>query len=74
MSVTQSMEAVNRPVPIPLVALSAAVGQGICWMEMALIALVCYHIITGQHDAIFCTVVNGLLCSMQISMSVRVIT
>ena len=51
-SVTLSMEAVNKSVPILLVALPAAVGQGTCWMEMALIALVCYHIITGQHDAI----------------------
>jgi len=47
MSVTLSMEDVNRSVPMLLVALPAAVGQGTCWMEMALTALVCmlphYH-------------------------------
>ena len=43
MSVTLSMEAVNRPVPILLVALPAAAGQGTCWIEMALTALVRYH-------------------------------
>ena len=40
MSVTLSMEAVNRSVPMLLVASPAAVGQGTCWMEMALTALV----------------------------------
>ena len=43
MSVTLSMEAVNRSVPMLLVVLSADVGQGTCWMEMALIALVWCH-------------------------------
>ena len=40
MSVTLSMEDVNRSVPMLLVVLSAAVGPVTCWMEMALIALV----------------------------------
>ena len=74
MNVTLSMEAVNRSVPMPLVALPAAVGQGTCWMGMALTALVHYHIIAGQHDALFYTIVNDLLCYMQISMNVRVMT
>ena len=43
MSVTLPMEDVNRPVPILLVALPAAVGQGTCWMQTNLIALVRYH-------------------------------
>ena len=43
MSVTLSMEAVNRSVPILLVALPAAVGQDTCWMKMALTALVRCH-------------------------------
>ena len=34
------MEVVNRSVPMLLVALPAAAGQGTCWMEMALTALV----------------------------------
>ena len=72
MSVTLSMEAVNRSVPMLLVALPAAVGRDICWMEMALTALVHYHISLANY--FFGTVVNDLLFSMQISMSVRVIT
>ena len=43
MSVTLSMEAVNKSVPMLLVALPAAVGQGTCWMEMTLTALVWCH-------------------------------
>ena len=43
MSVTLSMEAVNRSVPMLLVALPAAVGQGTSWMEMASTALVWCH-------------------------------
>ena len=43
MSVTLSMEDVNRSVPMLLVALPAAVGQGTCWMEMDLTALVWCH-------------------------------
>ena len=43
MSVTLSMEAVNRSVPMLLVALPAAVGQGTCWMEMDSTALVWCH-------------------------------
>ena len=64
MSVTLSMEAVNRPVPILLVALPATVDQGTCWMEMALTALVwchaskmlerCYHLMTFNYY-MFCT-------------------
>ena len=72
MSAALSMEGVNRFVPMLLVALSAAVGPVTCWMGMALTALVHYHIITGQHDALFYTTVKDLLCSMQISMNVRV--
>ena len=37
------MEAVNKSVLMLLVALPAAVGQGTCWMKMALTALVRYH-------------------------------
>ena len=43
MSVTLSMETVNRSVPMPLVALPAAVGQGTCWMKMDSTALVRCH-------------------------------
>jgi len=43
MSVILSMEAVNRSVPMLLVALPAAVGQGTCWMEMISTALVSLH-------------------------------
>ena len=71
MSVTLPMEDVNRFVLMLLVASPAAVSQGTCWMEMGLIVQV---IITDQHDAIFCAIVNYLLCFMQTSMSVRVMT
>ena len=43
MSVTLSTEAVNRSVPMLLVALPAVVGQGTCWMKMDLTALVWCH-------------------------------
>ena len=43
MSVTLPMEVVNRSVPMLLVALPAAAGQGTCWMEMNLTALVSLH-------------------------------
>ena len=43
MSVTLSMEVVNRSVLMLLVALPAAVGQDTCWMKMALTALVRCH-------------------------------
>ena len=72
MSVTLSMEAVNRSVPMLLVALPAAVGQGTCWMKMDSTALVwchaskCYYLMTFKYY-MFCT-------SLQISMSVRVMT
>ena len=58
MSAALSVEGVNRFVPMLLVALSAAVGQGTCWMKMDSTALVHYHIITGQHDAFFYTTVK----------------
>ena len=72
MSVTQSMEDVNRFVPMPLVALPAAVGQGTCWMEMALTAQVMLSMVSMI--LFFCTTVKDLLCSVQISMNVRVMT
>ena len=43
MSVTLSMEAVNRSVPMLLVALPAVVGLDTCWMEMDSTALVQCH-------------------------------
>ena len=43
MSVTLSMEVVNKPVPMLLVALPAAAGQGTCWMKMNSTALVSLH-------------------------------
>ena len=43
MNVIRPMEAVNRSVLMLLVALPAAVGQGTCWMKMALTALVRCH-------------------------------
>ena len=72
MSVTQSMEAVNRSVPMLLVALSAAVVQGTCWMETTLIALVMLSLVSMMLS--FAQLLNDLLASMQISMSVIVMT
>ena len=60
MSVTLSMEAVNRSVSMLLVALPAVVGLDTCWMGMALTALVwchaskCCYLITFKYY-MFCT-------------------